>query len=416
MGGKFTQKRWILRFQTQELAMQLAEQVRRADDANLAKSQFLTAASHDLRQPLHAMELFTTALDYQDMAPPARAVVSKLGKSISAMRSLLDALMDISRLDAGVVQPHMDTVALRPLIEDIAEEFIPVAAEKGLLLTCRCPRDAATLSDAVLLRSILTNLVSNAVRYTDKGRILITCRPRSGYWLLAVHDTGRGIADDQQQRVFKEFVQLDNPDRDRNAGLGLGLAIIKRQAALLGHTVALRSRKAHGSHFSISVPQARAVPAAPSQGAVTPDRFGADRCVVVIDDDLDVREAMQLLLASWGFQVIAAGNALLAMNALASAPEKPALLLCDWQLGGDTNGLQAIEALREFFNDDALPALLITGATESANLSAADRSGVPVLNKPVRAGALRAQLVLLLHSTSNTPDIFGIEPASIKAP
>jgi two-component system, sensor histidine kinase len=393
-----------LRFQTQELAVQLAEQVRRADEANLAKSQFLSAASHDLRQPLHAMELFTTALHYQEMTSPVRDVVGKLGKSISAMRSLLDALMDISRLDAGVVQTRIGVVNLRALVDGIAEEFIPVAAEKGLQLSYLCPPLAATLSDEVLLRSILMNLVSNAVRYTDQGRILITCRRSQGRWLLAVYDTGRGIADDEQLLVFKEFVQLDNPLRDRNAGLGLGLAIIKRQAALLGHQVSLSSRKGRGSCFSVSLPLAQAaVPLQTSTpDAVVAERFGAHRCVVVVDDDLGVRDAMQLLLESWGFQVVAAASPPLAMLALAGLAEKPALLLCDWQLVGDTNGIDAVEELREFFNDDKLPALLITGETDAANLSAADRSGVPVLNKPVRASVLRAQILLLLQSTSVT--------------
>jgi two-component system, sensor histidine kinase len=395
-----------LRFQTQALAVQLAEQVRRADDANLAKSQFLTAASHDLRQPLHAMELFTTALNYQDMTSPVRAVVAKLGKSISAMRSLLDALMDISRLDAGVVQTQVGMVNLWVLVDGIAEEFIPVAAEKGLQLTYRCPSIAATLSDEVLLRSILMNLVSNAVRYTDSGRILITCRRSQGFWLLAVYDTGRGIAQDEQALVFKEFVQLDNPLRDRNAGLGLGLAIIKRQAALLGHPITLRSRKGRGSHFCVSLPQAQA--AAPSPvglpEADMAERFGGQRWVVVVDDDQGVRDAMQLLLESWGFQAIVAASAELAMAELAELPDQPALLLCDWQLGGQTNGIQAIELLREFFNDDSLPALLITGETDFTSLSAADRSGVSVLNKPVRASVLRAQIILHLRRSSDHLD------------
>lgn len=388
-----------LRFQTQALSHQLSEQVRRADDANLAKSQFLTAASHDLRQPLHAMELFASALDFHDMESSARVVVGKLGKSISAMRSLLDALMDISRLDAGVVQAQVGKVGLRRLIDGIAEEFIPVAAEKGLLLSYRCPADATTLTDAVLLRSILMNFVSNAVRYTNKGRILITCRPVRGQWQLAVHDTGQGIAPEQQPLLFKEFVQLGNCKHDHNAGLGLGLAIIKRQSALLGHSVALRSRLGHGSRFAICVPQTYVATPAPLQGTAMPDhlgRFGVSRLVVVVDDDKTVLDAMALLLQSWGFQVVTAVSAKLAIHAMATVTQKPALLLCDWQLGGGVNGMQAIATLREFCNNDALPAALITGATDSAHLSAAHGSGVPVLSKPVRAGALRAQMVLLL--------------------
>jgi signal transduction histidine kinase len=243
-----------LSFEKQVLADDLQRQKQVAEDANLSKSRFLAAASHDLRQPVHALGMFVGALSRHAMNGEMRRIVDHIEDSINAMDGLFSSLLDISKLDAGVVQPHFESFKIAPLLERICHEDSSTAQEKNLSLTlCHC--SAAVVSDQLLLEHILRNLISNAIRYTDQGGILVGCR-RGRSLSVQIWDTGPGIAPNEQERVFEEFYQAGNAERDRNKGLGLGLAIIKRLTVLLDHPVELISEVGKGSVFKLSLPAA----------------------------------------------------------------------------------------------------------------------------------------------------------------
>lgn len=242
-----------------------------AERANLAKSKFLAAASHDLRQPAQSLVLFTSALSAQLQDHPARRVVSYIEQTSDALRALLDSLLDISRLDAGTIVPRVGATPLAPILDRLATEYALRAIDKGLSFRV-APSSAWCLTDPALLDRILRNLVENALRYTDRGKILLGCRQRGNDLEIQVVDTGIGIARDQLDTIFEEFVQVGNPARDRSQGLGLGLAIVKRLAQMLGHQVSVESRQGRGSRFSITL-----------QMAATPDITGVGRELVTED-------------------------------------------------------------------------------------------------------------------------------------
>ena len=379
-----------------------------AEAASLAKSRFLAAASHDLRQPVHALSLFLGALGARPLDDESRRLVRHAGRTVAAMSKLFNALLDVSRLDAGMVQPDWRHVPLAPMLARIAEEEGAVARDKGLRFVLRLPHNAEVLttrSDPLLLERVLRNLVANAVRYTPHGGVLLALR-RTGRWrgrapvqpgerglLLQVWDTGIGIPPDRQADVFQEFVQLHNPERDRTQGLGLGLAIVRRLVDLLGHPLALRSVPGRGTVFSLRLTLGEAaVPEPPTLTglpvAATP---ASGRLVLVIDDDAEIRTAMQALLAGWGCEVIAADGLATLMPLLASLPRRPDLIISDYRLRGEETGLVVIEQLHAEYNDE-IPAILVTGDTAAEPLRALEMSGVALLHKPVSAAALRAAM------------------------
>jgi signal transduction histidine kinase/CheY-like chemotaxis protein len=389
-----------LRIRTQQLALDLqkqkeiAERQREiAEQANLAKSTFLAAASHDLRQPVHALGIFVGAL--RGIALPAEAsrIVEQIEASTTAMDGLFSALLDISRLDAGVVPVQRRAFAIKPLLDRICRDHRQDAIAKGLSLVCG-PCSAIVATDPLLLERILRNLVSNAVRYTDRGRIVIGCRRRGANVSVEVWDTGRGIALDQQDRVFQEYVQIGNPERDRTKGLGLGLAIVRRLTELLGCPLTLHSEPGRGSCFAVAVPlaaeRAEVAGVAPGPAMEAPARG----LVVVVDDELAIRDATAALLTGWGHDVIAAPSGDEAVLQLSTCTLKPALILCDYRLRDGESGLAVIERLRSEYNE-ALPAILITGDTAADRLAEAQSSDVLLLHKPVSNGKLRAAIVNL---------------------
>lgn len=390
---------YLMRFTNQDLVERLARQNDLLLQASASKSKFLASASHDLRQPLHAMELFTEALQQSPPAPTAHWITEKLRQSVAAMRSLLDALLDISKLDAGVITPQPVPMEIGRLLQLVQDEFHGPALAKGLSLRMHVPALAATCSDSTLLKSIIGNLVSNAVRYTERGGILITCRSWRNEWMLDVTDTGLGIPHDQQQEVFKEFVQLHNPQRDREQGLGLGLAIVGRLCNLLGHRIEIRSEPAKGSRFRIFVP--KSAPPSPSDTlhvATTSTALERDALVVVVDDERDVREAMQAMLSGWGLRSVCQPDPLSAMQALEHEACLPLLIISDYRLGAHANGIEAIAYIRNEYNIEDLPSLLLTGDTESQDLLKVQQSGIPVMHKPVNTKQLKALLQQLSHT------------------
>ncbi|HWM71460.1 MAG TPA: hybrid sensor histidine kinase/response regulator [Steroidobacteraceae bacterium] len=371
--------------------------------ASAAKSRFLASASHDLRQPLHALGFFVDALP-EHTAPAGMPVVDNIRRSLAAMDDLFNALLDVSRLDAGVVETHMATVPVASLLERVRFEFEPQARQKGLSLTIM-PTSALVRSDPALLERIVRNFVSNAVRYTDRGGIVVGCRQRTGVVRIEVLDSGRGIPADKHHEIFQEFCQLDNPERDRRNGLGLGLAIVERVARLLDHGIELRSVVGKGSRFSVTVPRGRPEDRISTAASVQPplDADVAGTLILLIDDEIAVRDGMQEQMRRWRCEVISAGSGEEIIEKAAALQHPPDLIVSDYRLRGEENGIQLVARLREEFNAE-IPALIVTGDTGPERLREAQASGLHILHKPLNPARLRALIASLRLAKSSSPD------------
>jgi len=370
-----------------------------AERASAAKTRFLAAASHDLRQPMQSMQIYVNLLGRRLAGSEDRDVLGKIDNALTAQGELLDALLDISRLDAGLVTPRPRTLPLAAVLQRAADASAPVAEEKGLSVRV-VPTTWTIRSDPVLLDRIVQNLVVNAVRYTHRGRILIGCRGAGDVVRLQVWDTGVGIAPEDLPYIFEEFYQVDNPARDRRKGLGLGLSIVKRLADLLGHGLSVRSRPGRGSVFEVTLPAAlpEAPAAVPEQAAARAEAHGV---IVVIDDEPDVLDALQMIIESWGFRVAAATEAAAALDRLRALGEPPALILADHRLRGST-GCDAIALLRRE-TGAAVPGIILTGDTSPDRLKQAHAAGLVLLHKPVRPAALRAAVDEALSAAAPVP-------------
>ena len=390
-----------LRFENLDLLREVTARKEQAEDANREKSMFLAAASHDLRQPLHALALQAHVLGQTALTPPQRASLGSIEASVEAMTGLFDALLDVSRLDAGVVPVRNQPVSMQSVFDQLAAEFGSAARAKNLALRLR-PTRSVVYTDAHLLATLLRNLVSNAIRYTDHGGVLVCARRRGRVWRVQVWDTGIGIAPEHQRAVFKAFFQVGNAERDRSRGLGLGLAITERIADLLRLPLQLRSQPGHGTVFSVDLPVGTATrPVATPGPAGDPGRLeGA--CVLVLDNEAESRAAMAALLESWGCRVITAATAEEAVRRSTALTAPPQLLVCDFRLGGGATGPDVIERLREEFNL-TIPALVITGDTGGEVLRLVQDSGCLMLHKPVQPARLRESLLQLLARSSAAP-------------
>ena len=391
-----------LRFENLDLIHELrnqtlaAEQAREAaEEANVAKSRFLAAAGHDLRQPLHALGFFVDALQEQTLPPDGRAVVGNIRRSVDAMEDLFNSLLDVSRLDAGIVRPRIATIPLGPLMERVRVDYESAALQKGLKLSV--VRSALFVrSDPVLLERVMRNLVANSVRYTDRGRIILGARRTADAVRIEVWDSGRGIPKDKHREIFQEFRQLENPQRDRRKGLGLGLAIVERLVKLLDHSLELRSQLGKGSVFTVTMPRGRREEFVPGEadGQIVVDRDVANSLILVVDDEPDVRNSMLALLGKWRCEVIAAESCTEMLEKLVSIHRLPDLIVSDYRLQGEENGIDVVARLREEFNSQ-VPALLITGDTGMEQLREAEESGLHVLHKPLNPSRLRALIANL---------------------
>lgn len=376
-----------------EATASLAAKKEEAERANIAKSRFFAAASHDLRQPLHALTLFVGALKEHARYPELRPLVEHIDASVSAMETLFNSLLDISRLDAGVLEVQREHFPVDRVLDRARQQFAEVAREKGLRFHVR-PSPLTLYSDPVLIERILLNLVSNAIRYTHDGGVLVACRRRGSNAVLQVYDTGVGIPQDSLDLIFQEFVQLNNAARER--GLGLGLAIVSRLARLLDQRVQVRSVTGRGSVFSLEVPLGSADLAAERRtpGTLTPPPLSGS-LALLIDDEEAILRAMEELFDAWGIELITARNVEEAVDWLHGMGRSPDLVISDYRLPDHTDGIEVIHYLRLCFGTD-LPALILTGDTAPETLTRIREAGLAVLHKPLRPARLRALIMHLM--------------------
>ena len=361
-----------------------------AEQATKAKSRFIAAASHDLRQPLHAIGLFTSTLQRRTEGTDLETVVADLTKAVAAMDRLFNSLLDISRLDAGTLQANPRAFPLDRLFAQLAAEYSDAAAQKHLRLRVRST-SAVVVSDELLLHRTLTNLMANAIRYTPGGSVLLACRQRGDMIQIEVRDSGIGIAEDKHKDIFLEFYQIGDASSDRMMGLGLGLAIVSRLARLLGTKVIVRSAPERGSVFSLRVPRGQHGAIVPPVEATLP-AFGKSKLtlhVLVVDDDPLVLAGNRALLEELGCAVTTVTNGRLAHAALAAGGHDPVLVLCDMWLADGENGIDVLRRLATL-TPDRISGILISGDTGPETLSAATAAGYALLHKPVPPAKLRA--------------------------
>ena len=384
-------------------------------------NQALAAASHDLRQPVQALALNMAALEQSDVTPVQAQLVQRMGRSLQALSQMFDVLLDISRLDAGIVTVAAQPLDLRPLLLRLHDEVSATAAARGLQLRLRLPKHALaagvpllTHTDPVLLERCLRNLLDNAIKYTVHGQVLLALRPGGldadggPAWRLQVWDTGIGMSPEVQARVFEEFFQADNPERDRARGLGLGLAIVQRLASLLGHGLGLRSLLGHGTLLQLSVPRLAAPEVSSAPKLAVPAAGGhATLCVAVMDDDADVREGLVSVLERWGHTVLAGPDHMAVLQRWHASGRPPVqAIVSDLRLRGSLTGVQAVAVLRLAWSASSsttqqtqiqaqpatVPALVITGDVSPERLQLLRDSGLPWLPKPVMPMRLRSWL------------------------
>ncbi len=385
--------------QMQQQVEQATEELRlRKDDAeraNAAKSRFLASASHDLRQPMHALGLFVGQLQQQPVSAEARHLVQQVAESVKALGGLLDGLLDISKLDAGVLTPEKSPFPIAQMLTRLESDFSGAANTRNLYLRVR-PSALWVNTDPVLLERVLLNLVSNAVRYTEKGGILVVARRRGNRVRIEVRDSGIGIPAEAHESIFQEFVQLRNPGRNRNHGLGLGLAIVKRLATLLDLHLELISAPGRGSLFAVEVALAQPSDSENERAPrVFPGMTLEGKVVVVVDDDELVLQSVASLLESWGCLVLPASGGAQAMERVRRVGLMPDALLCDYRLQDEEKGTDVVRALRQEFGPK-IPAILISGDTDPDVLRIAQDAGLVLLHKPVSSAKLRTLLHRML--------------------
>ena len=375
---------------TQALLLRTEQAKLEAEHANASKSKFLAAASHDLRQPLHALSLFTSVLDELIQSPKVRTVVDQINSSVDALQNLFNALLDISQLDAGVMKVDKRDFNLQPLFHKIANDYDAQATHKGLKIIW--PTESyAVHSDPILFEQILRNFVSNALRYTDKGEISIHCEDNDGLIRIRVTDTGVGIPESEQEIIFEEFHQLTNVERDRSKGLGLGLSIVKRTAKLLQHPIFVESQSGKGSSFSIELKKVlmteKPVKAVVEDIVSSPGSI----LIVVIDDEKEIRKGTQILFEQWGCDVIAAAGIDDAVTQLTQANRLPDGIISDYRLSEKETGIDAIDKIFTVL-DITIPALIVTGDIAIESLRKVDNTKFQMLHKPVAALKMRTFL------------------------
>jgi signal transduction histidine kinase/CheY-like chemotaxis protein len=368
-----------------------------AERANKAKSVFLASASHDLRQPLNAMQMYIAALQSKVKDKEILRIIEDINSvSISTAR-LLNALLDVSELEVGAIKPRKEVFSVNNILISIFQSFLPLAKDKELDFRV-VPSSLYVESDPALLERILGNFMSNAIRYTDKGSVLIGCRKRGDKVSIEVWDTGCGISDDQMSLIYEDFYQVENKERDRGKGLGLGLALAKRLADSLKHTIDSKSRLGSGSYFSVNVDLAE------NKAEINTDEILMNIMnlsginILLVEDDIDVLKATKQLLESWGCKVKTARNKDEVMNLIDEDPyTNPDIILADNRLPGDASGIDITYLIQEKLQT-SIPCVIMTGDVERSHVQSIIDQGFPVLLKPIQPAKFRAMLSHLIQA------------------
>jgi signal transduction histidine kinase len=369
-----------------------------AEHATIAKSHFLAAASHDLRQPLHALGLFVSRLGQSDAAKIEPKLISHIQSAVDSLQNLLDGILDISRLDEGKVIPQLGSIPLEPLLNGVARDLLLLAEQGGVPVRVR-PTSLWVHSDARIVERILLNLVGNALRYTHTGGVLLACRRRQGMARIEVWDTGDGIPEHAVEKVFEEYVQLGNPERDQAKGVGLGLAICRRLSALIDAPLGVRSRPGRGSVFWLDIPIATDAATSRQATESAPPPRPADQIrlfgtVLVIEPDSMVRSGMEQAILNWGGRVLLAANREEALRCCRESPLLPNLAICNTRLPQGVSGIEMGQELQRNFGP--MGVLLVSADVDEETSATARRAGFSLLKEPVPPGRLRAALRQLL--------------------
>jgi signal transduction histidine kinase/CheY-like chemotaxis protein len=380
-----------------EHAEQLVED---ALQANRSKSHFLATASHDLRQPMHSINLYLGALDLDNLPPKTTRILQNIRKCALTMNEMFDAMLDISKLDAQALEPNFDHFSLAGLLESLRAEFQPQAFEKNLGFEVS-DTSSTVRSDMILLRRILSNIISNAFHYTQNGSVIVHCRQTHSHLLIHVIDTGCGISDADQEVIWQEFTRLPQAIRSQPKGFGLGLAIVRRIAKLLDIALSVTSTPGEGSCFTLAVPLSGADLYRPPESLPNPaPALMQQMTVVFIEDDLMIIDSMQAYLTSKGCTVIASKTVAEAALECANYRLRPDIVISDYQIDGAPMGFDNIQALREEFNDDDLPAIIITGDTSPDKVLLFKEYNILALHKPLKPEAILAAMQAQVNSAA----------------
>lgn len=393
-----------MRYENTTLVKELKKQTEQANQSCKDKSRFLASASHDLRQPIHSLSLLTSAITPEVKTTRGKEILHQIVTANDVMLDLLNSLLDISKLDADIIKPKLTMVDINEIIDSLMDEFQEIARANNIELRAKTSIYKVK-TDPVLLSTILRNIIQNALLYTPKGKVLISCRKKKDAVLLQVWDTGKGIAKEYQEEVFAEFQQLHNPERDKNKGLGLGLAICKRLSEKLKVKISLKSVVDKGSVFSLEIPLLTTAEIKRCLSEKTPQKFTnvsqnfENLVVLIIDDNAIVLDAMTALLENWGCHVLTAESVRQTENIAKIQSEhdkKVDVIIADYRLRKNKTGVEAINKFIQIVNYSP-PSLLITGDTSPERMQEISSHGFPVLHKPVKEPQLKVVIARLLR-------------------
>ena len=381
-----------LEMKVEERTRELQKAKEMAEEATQAKSKVLAAASHDLRQPLQALTLFVASLAQRNLDEKTLDLVEKIERSVEALDDLLNLLLDISKLDAGLVVPQMEPCILGDVFEQLRAEHVSQAKAKGLELRTVIPADLKIVTDRTLFERILRNLLSNALRYTESGKILLGCRRSSDHIRVQVMDTGRGIPESEVKSIFQDFYQIGNVGRSRHQGLGLGLSIVGRLVELLDLRISVESKEGKGTAFTLEIPFTEpSVDGEIKALYVEAKETLPGRLILTIDDDPEVLAGLKELIGAWGHEVVSVPDGKSALGAFEGKTRLPDLIIADWRLADGESGDQVISQFKGRFGKN-VAAVLLTGDTAPERLAEADRNGLRLLHKPIKPEDLRSAI------------------------
>ncbi|XQW84506.1 hybrid sensor histidine kinase/response regulator [Thalassotalea piscium] len=377
---------WLIK-RNEKLAENLELKKEEAENFASSRTRFLASASHDLRQPLQALNFFLSALDVELTSEKSRSLFLKLEKCAEGMNELLNAILDLSKLDAQIVTLNQEACCMNSLLDKLKQQFQMQADRKGIQLLFQ-PCSQYVYSDNILLQRILSNLISNAVNYTQTGKVEILIS-HNDTLLIEVRDTGPGLTAKEQEQIFEEFYQLNNPERDKKKGLGLGLSIVERLCQLMHIPINLTSEKGKGSCFSLNLPTCGAPVKQKELVQLAPQTLIKNKKILIIDDEISIRESLTELLLQWQCQVMSAESADEACEMLEQNHYVPELIIADYRLRENKTGVDAINRVKGLLKKEEIPAIIISGDTEPARLREVTSSGYEFLHKPVKPAHLR---------------------------